>query len=141
MFYRCLIKSIFKSINNIMQYKNCRKQFSFFTRISVYINLTCLLQVNSLQVFTPKKVFTKCICNFFFVSFSHNINFRQTMKHFYSTLVLIFGMTFSMIAQTIVSTNPENKKVILRRIHGNLLCLLPRRACHRTGHTEMRIPE
>lgn len=55
-----------------MQYKNCRKQFSFFTRISVYINLTCLLQVTSIQVFTPKKVFTKCICNFFFVSFSQN---------------------------------------------------------------------
>ena len=40
------------------------------------------------------------------------------MKHFYNTLVIIFGMTFSMIAQTIVSTNPENKNVILEEFTG-----------------------
>lgn len=48
-----------------MQDKNCRKQFSFFTRISVYINLTCLLQVTILQVFTPKKYLQNAFVIFF----------------------------------------------------------------------------
>ena len=40
------------------------------------------------------------------------------MKRIYTTLLLICGLTFTLCAQTIVSTNPENKNVILEEFTG-----------------------
>ena len=40
------------------------------------------------------------------------------MKNIYTLLLLGFGLTFSVSAQTIVSTNPENRKVVLEEFTG-----------------------
>ena len=40
------------------------------------------------------------------------------MKRIYTTLLLICGLTYTLCAQTIVSTNPENKNVILEEFTG-----------------------